>query len=903
MSVSLGSAASAEAAFLRVPDDYVEIQQGLNAAQKGDTVRVAEGVFYENVSMKDGVILEGGWNKDFSHRDPAAFVSTIDGIKNGGWVVFGANNAVLDGFTIINGSLSDQGGATSGAGIHCRLTSPIIRNNIIRNNEPGGIYCKESAATIENNRIYENEKAGIYAERGSDLKIYGNTIRDNKMSGIGTGDLPASKLDVRNNRIHHNLIAGINLISATGTFYNNIIYENARAGIRCNLMPVEIINNTITANYRAGIMGVDPSLTPLIKNNIISHNQKSGIKLAAKGYAYNLLYANNLESESYPEFIWSVRRQFSGYEDEESYLTQHNIIADPLYVDATAHDFHLRPVSPGIDAGDSAALFNDKYFGPSMGAEVNDLGAYGGPFAVSETGRMNHSPQANPGASQTVYIEDEVSLDASGSADPDGDTLFFFWGILSKPPNSVAALSDENSATTSFIADMPGEFTVQLRVRDRFGAVSDPQTVTIIARENRPPTAKIGAIRKKINLGDVVTLPLYDSGDADGDTLTYKWELTYKPIASRTSLAGSTSLNPTLAVDAPGCYTLQLTVNDGTIDSIPDSAHFCTDYQAQFGIRDVPGQYPTIQTAIDSSFDGDIIIVQKGIYKENVIVDRVVNLIGVDWPVIDGGTTKGSGEALHIFYVGEDAGQVQGFVITGGGTAPLGHGIRIWNSSPEIFNNKIMRNGYVGVGIHGKERLTRETRIHDNFIFENMVGVGNGLGCGGQIYRNYIYDNRIAGVGAKGLSSPIISGNKIYGNFTGVGSRGVAFPHIDQNNIYDNVFGISINQVRPLEPFEPRQVQITGNFVSRNQQGGIFVSSLNSNPIVVSENTVDSNNHESAELERGGGIIIGYPQHPRPDTLAENNFLSNNKNYNQQNYSLSGLTSIVEPERPAGYTP
>ena len=81
----------------------------------------------------------------------------------------------------------------------------------------------------------------------------------------------------------------------------------------------------------------------------------------------------------------------------------------------------------------------------------------------------------------------------------------------------------------------------------------------------------------------------------------------------------------------------------------------------------------------------------------------------------------------------------------------MGHGVKIMNCSPEIFNNKITENGYVGIGIHGAKQLTEKTKIHDNHIFKNQVGIGNGLGCSGQIYKNYIYENTITGIGAKGL--------------------------------------------------------------------------------------------------------------------------------------------------------
>ena len=49
----------------------------------------------------------------------------------------------------------------------------------------------------------------------------------------------------------------------------------------------------------------------------------------------------------------------------------------------------------------------------------------------------------------------------------------------------------------------------------------------------------------------------------------------------------------------------------------------------------VPDDYPMIQEAVDAASDGDTIIVRDGIYKENVVMDKRLSLIGEDIPTID----------------------------------------------------------------------------------------------------------------------------------------------------------------------------------------------------------------------------------------------------------------------------
>ncbi|GAF85912.1 unnamed protein product, partial [marine sediment metagenome] len=138
--VGLSLAGEAVAATIRVPRDYPTIQKAIDAARKRDKVRVSRGTYYENITMKEGVTIEGGWNKDFSRRDISAYVTTIDGGKKGGWVVYGANEATLSGFTIINATRIERGDSTIGAGVHCNSTSPTIINNVIKANAPAGIY-------------------------------------------------------------------------------------------------------------------------------------------------------------------------------------------------------------------------------------------------------------------------------------------------------------------------------------------------------------------------------------------------------------------------------------------------------------------------------------------------------------------------------------------------------------------------------------------------------------------------------------------------------------------------------------------------------------------------------------------------------------------------------------------
>ena len=53
------------------------------------------------------------------------------------------------------------------------------------------------------------------------------------------------------------------------------------------------------------------------------------------------------------------------------------------------------------------------------------------------------------------------------------------------------------------------------------------------------------------------------SSDADGDALTYAWDLAGSPNGSGAALSDPDGANPTLIPDALGEYVVTLAVNDG----------------------------------------------------------------------------------------------------------------------------------------------------------------------------------------------------------------------------------------------------------------------------------------------------------------------------------------------------
>ncbi len=176
----------------------------------------------------------------------------------------------------------------------------------------------------------------------------------------------------------------------------------------------------------------------------------------------------------------------------------------------------------------------------------------------------NTVPTANAGPDQTVLAGSLVTLDGSQSVDPDGDPLTFLWTQVNGPSISLV---NPASARPSFTPNLAGVYQFSLIVSDG-KANSSPDTVNITVNSvNSVPTANAGP-DQTVNTGELVTLNGAQSSDADGDPLTYHWTQTGGSVVV---LSDTTSINPTFIPTSAGVLVFSLVVNDGKVDSLPDS--------------------------------------------------------------------------------------------------------------------------------------------------------------------------------------------------------------------------------------------------------------------------------------------------------------------------------------------
>ena len=207
---------------------------------------------------------------------------------------------------------------------------------------------------------------------------------------------------------------------------------------------------------------------------------------------------------------------------------------------------------------------------------------------------------------------------------------------------------------------------------------------------------------------------------------------------------------------------------------------------------DKPADFKKIQDAINNASSGDTVFVRKGIYYENVVINKSVSLVGED---TDSTIVYGY-ENDSVISIAANNVNLTGFTVKKSGRGPYDSAIRVERSSGVV--------------------------ITYNKITENTNGIGLVSSSNNVISSNIIFYNENYGVEFFSSNNNVISGNVISNNYDGVylsSSGGAVFSGntITNNENYGVEFSSSNNNV------------ISGNVISNNYDGGVCLTFSSNN--------------------------------------------------------------------------
>jgi parallel beta-helix repeat protein len=148
--------------------------------------------------------------------------------------------------------------------------------------------------------------------------------------------------------------------------------------------------------------------------------------------------------------------------------------------------------------------------------------------------------------------------------------------------------------------------------------------------------------------------------------------------------------------------------------------------------RSGPGNYTTIQNAVDDAHPGDTIYVYSGTYYENITVSKPLSLVGEDRNTT---TVNGSRDG-NIVHITADWVNFTGFTITNGSSS-------FW--------------GTTGIGLN----QVQNCRIADNIVSGNYSGISLRDSDNNMLAGNHVYSDNARGIYLSKSHNNIITQNKL----------------------------------------------------------------------------------------------------------------------------------------------
>jgi len=315
---------------LRVPQDFSTIMGAVKAAEEGDVILIAPGIYRENLIIKKPLTLRGAGREHTriygaAGDEPVLIIeddaqvalealtvsgsggdgiqiydlssvslsnSVISGNKGDGlfagdlvWVTL-SNCQVSDNFyglsirgsarvTIINSTFNND---TISMEV---LSHAAISHTMMTGSKYVGILMEDaSRAIISYSQISDNEEGGILMEDSAYLELHDSIIKDNKGPYSGTENiwmLDSTQATIVNSTISGSEDDGIEISdSAQVTLTNSTVSANKSHGLHVkDSAQVRLLNSTISGNKGPGI-AISDQAQATIYNTTISDQHDDG---------------------------------------------------------------------------------------------------------------------------------------------------------------------------------------------------------------------------------------------------------------------------------------------------------------------------------------------------------------------------------------------------------------------------------------------------------------------------------------------------------------------------------------------------------------------------------------------------------------------------------------------------
>lgn len=348
------------AAVIHVPDDYDTIQGALDAAVSGDTVLVASGHYYEQLSWPETLQIhlrteEQAQISGTYTRRPL----TIQGLATAG--------AIVEGFVIANGLSNQGGGLLVNNTADIRITGcRFLENHCSGSDTTGGgaVVISSSDVIFLDCQFIRNECVDYPSEGGGaavrdsrgvlfeSCTFYDNIAGEHEHEGYG-GGLHGYGVEVRYCLFRDNFaghFAGA-FFGGTGEFHHNLLIDNWSTSLPTvvDYGGGQFYNNTVTN-------GSNLFISAALRNNVMM----SSSRCSGGSYRYNQLPAP-MAGDVIPG--------------------PGNIFGEEfLFAD---DDYHLHVCSVAIDAGDPADPWDEE---PEPNGNRINMGRHGNTSEAAPSG-------------------------------------------------------------------------------------------------------------------------------------------------------------------------------------------------------------------------------------------------------------------------------------------------------------------------------------------------------------------------------------------------------------------------------------------------------------------------------------------------------------------------------------